>query len=414
MLRGNRDFQKLWAGQTISIFGTLLGALPFTAVFVLKASAFEMALLSAAELLPQFMAGLVAGVWVDRLRRRPIMIVADLGRAALLAAVFVAAMLDVLRMEHLYAVAFAMGVLTISFDVAYIAYLPSLVEREELVDANARLAASSSVMEVGSFGVSGWIVQLASAQVAVLADALSFVVSAGSLGAIRRCEPAPAPHADREPAWREIRDGIRVLLGDRVLRAVGMAVVARHFAYGAIGAVILLFATQGLGFGAGIVGIIFAVGGLSSLVGATVAARVTRRLGLGRTMGWGLAASGLVALCLPLAPGATVAGFVMLVVPQLLGDACDTIFNINEASLRQALVPERLLGRVEATIRFASIGVMLAGALAGGVVGEILGLRAALLTGIAGTVAAALILVLSPVRQLRSLESAAISTALSA
>jgi len=409
MLRGNRDFHRLWAGQTISIFGTLLGALPFTAVFVLHASPFEMALLSAAGLVPQFLAGLIAGVWVDRLRRRPIMIVADVGRAALLGVVFLAAVFDFLRIEQLYAAAFAMGVLTIFFDVAYIAYLPSVVEREDLVDANARLAASSSVMEVGSFGVSGWIVQLASAQVAVLVDALSFVASAGFVGSIRAPESAPVPHADRAPVWQEIHDGVQVLLRDPVLRAVGLAVVARHFAYGAIGAVILLFATKGLGFGAGIVGIIFAVGGLSSLVGATIAGRVTRRLGLGRAMVWALAASGLVALCLPLAPGATAVGFVMLATPQLLGDACDTIFNINEASLRQALVPERLLGRVEATIRFGSIGVMLVGALAGGVVGETLGLRAALLTGIVGTMVAAILLLLSPVRHLRSLESASFS-----
>ena len=410
MLRANRDFQKLWAGQTISIFGTLLGALPFTAVFVLHASPFEMALLSTAQLSPQFMVGLIAGVWVDRLRRRPIMILADLGRAALLGAVFVAAVLHVLHIEHLYAAAFAMGMLTIFFDVAYLAYLPSIVGREQLVDANARLAASSSVMEVGSFGVSGWIVQLASAQVAVLVDALSFVASAASLGTIRAREPEAVPQADREPAGREIRDGVQVLLGDPVLRAIGLAAVARHFAYGAIGATILLFATKGLGFGAGIVGLIFAVGGLSSLFGATVAGRVTRRLGLGPAMGWGLAASAVVSLCLPLAPGATVVGFLMLVAPQLLGDACDTVFNINEASLRQSVVPERMLGRVDATIRFASLGVMLAGALIGGAIGETLGLRAALLVGILGTFVGALIIALSPVRHLRSFESVAVPT----
>ncbi len=409
MLRGNRDFHRLWAGQTISVFGTMLGALPFTAVFVLHAAPFEMALLSAAQLLPQVMAGLIAGVWVDRLRRKPIMVAADVGRAVLLGAVFVAAIFDLLHMEHLYVAAFAMGVLTVFFDVAYLAYLPSIVERADLVDANARLAASSSAMEVGSFGVSGWIVQLASAQVAVLVDALSFVASALSVGAIRTREPAPAARNDRESVWLEIRDGVRMVSGDPVLRAIGLATVARHFAYGAIGAVILLFATKGLGFGAGIVGMIFAIGGLSSLFGAAVAERVTRRLGPGRAMGWGLAVSGLLSLCLPLAPGATLVGFAMLALPQLLGDACDTVFSIDEASLRQTIVPDRMLGRVDATIRFASVGVMLAGALAGGVIGETAGLRAALVVGAFGTMAGALVLFVSPVRHLRSIESAAIA-----
>ncbi len=407
MLWRNRDFLKLWAGQSISVFGTLLGALPFTAVFVLGASPFQMALLSVAQLLPQFLAGLVAGAWVDRLRRRPIMIVADLGRAALLAAVFVAAVTDLLRMEHLYAVAFALGVLTIFFDVAYLAYLPSVVGREHLLEGNAKLAASTSVMEVGSFGVSGWIVQLASARVAVLVDALSFVVSAASLGAIRAGEPPPVPGEARESIWREVREGVGAVIHDPLLRALGLATVARHFAYGAIGAIILLYATRGLGFGAGLVGIIFGVGGLSSLVGAAFAERATRRLGLGRAMTGAMLVSGTVALCLPLAPGANALGLALLVAPQLFGDACDTVFNINEASLRQAFVPERMLGRVDATIRFASVGVMLVGALAGGAIGETAGLRVALLVGIAGIFVAALVLLVSPVRRVRKLPAPA-------
>lgn len=403
MLWRHRDFLKLWAGQTISLFGSLLGALPFTAVFMLDASAMEMALLSASQMAPGLVAALAAGVWVDRLPRRPIMVAADLGRAGLLGWVFAAAVLDVLSMEQLYIIAFALGLLGTFFDVAYRSYLPALVEPQALMEGNAKLAASASVAEAGSFSVGGWIVQLASAQVAVFVDAVSFLVSAVSLGAIRAGEPPPVPKEEREGAFRETREGLAAILGDPLLRAVALANVSRHFAYGAIGAVILLFVTTGeLGMQPGLVGVIFAVGGASSLLGAGIAGRASRRLGAGPAMITGLFVAGLAALCIPLAPDASIVGVTFLVAQQLFGDAASTVFDINEVSLRQSIVPGRLLGRVDASVRFASLGVMLVGALAAGVIASQVGLRAALFAGTSGMFAAALIAFLSPLRGMRS------------
>ncbi|MBE7518812.1 MAG: MFS transporter [Thermoflexaceae bacterium] len=405
MLWQNRDFLKLWAGQTVSLFGTLLGALPFTAIFIIHASAMEMALLSAAQMLPGFLAGLVAGAWVDRLRRRPLMIAADLGRAALLGSIFVAAWFDVLRIEHLFAAAFATGALTILFDVAYHAYLPTIVEPRALTEGNAKLAASASVAEAGSFSAGGWVVQFASAQAAVLADALSFIVSAMCLGAIRAPEPQPSPRGEREGILPEIGEGLRVLFVDPALRALALANIARHFGYGAIGAVILLFVTEGeLGMSPGLVGVIFAVGGVSSLFGAGLAGRAARRFGVGPAMVCGLSVAAVASLCIPLAPDSSLTGIAFLVAQQLFGDAADTVFDINEISLRQALVPARLLGRIEASIRFLSLGVMLLGALAAGVIASQVDLRAALVTGTMGMAAASLFVLFSPARQVRTID----------
>ena len=225
----NADFLKLWTGQSISVFGSMIGgsAMTFTAIIFLHATPLEMAILSAARQVPAFMAGLMAGVWVDRLRRRPILITTDLGRALLLATIPLAAAFGALRIEHLYVVAFGTSLLTLLFDVAYQAYLPALVQREEVLEGNSKLTASASVAEFGGFSLAGWLVQWLSGPATILIDALSFVVSAVSLAFIRRREPAGAPTAAQEPSgvWREIVDGLRVIRRNSVLLAIGITEV---------------------------------------------------------------------------------------------------------------------------------------------------------------------------------------------
>ncbi len=185
----NADFVKLWTGQTVSTLGTLMGALQLTAVLVLDASPLQMGLLAALRVAPGLIFGLAAGVWVDRLRRRPILIAADMGRAALMGSIPIAFLLGALRMEHLYLVAFGTGALTIFFDTAYRSYLPSLVPRGDLIEANSKLTASESVVEVTAFSVGGWIAQLVSAIATVTVDALSFLVSGVAIALIRKSEP---------------------------------------------------------------------------------------------------------------------------------------------------------------------------------------------------------------------------------
>jgi MFS family permease len=403
-LRRNPNFTRLWAAQTISVFGSLISrtAIPFTAILTLEATPLQMALLNSADLLAGLLVGLAAGVWVDRLRRRPVLIITDLARAALLLTVPLAAWLHLLRIEQLYAVAFAVGLLTFCFDTAYRSYLPSLVRPGELVPANSRLTASESAAEVGAFGLGGWLVQLLSAPLAVLIDAVSFLGSAALVAGIRAPEPPPVLAAKRESIRREIAEGLRAVAGSPLLRPLAVSEMLLQFSHGVVGTVILLYVTRELGFSPGVQGMIYAVGGASSLAGAVVAGRVARRWGIGPTLVMGLLIAAIGGLCTPLARGATAASAALLVTAQLVTDPAATIYQITETSLRQAITPDRLLGRVNASIRFAGLGVMLLGTLLAGSLGEVIGLRATLLIGAAGPLLAALLLALSPVRGLRA------------
>ena len=214
------DFVKLWGGETVSQFGnqvTVL-ALPLTAVLTLEASASELGLLNAARFAPFIAVILFAGAWVDRRRRHPVLIQTNVGRALLIALVPAAALLDILRIELLYAVGFLVGVLTVFFDVAYPSYLPYLVGRRQLTAGNSRLEASRSAAEVGGPGVGGLLVQLVTAPFALLVDAISFVFSAVMLSTIRAHEPEPAGEGRHPPAWGAIREGFRFTFGNRYLR----------------------------------------------------------------------------------------------------------------------------------------------------------------------------------------------------
>ena len=398
------DFMKLWAGQTISAFGSLIGgtALHFTAILFLHASAFQMGLLAAAGLAPGFAAGLVAGVWVDRLRRRPILIAADIGRAVLLGTIPLAAFFDHLSIEQLYVVAFLNSILTVFFDVAYQSYLPSLVSREELLEGNSKLSASASVAEVSGFGIAGWLVQLFSGPMAILLDAISFLVSVVSVAAIKAPESAPVRVHVRGKIWQEIGEGLREVLRNPLLRTMSGCTFLHEFCgHGIFGAVVVLYMSRELGFAPGILGMIFAVGGISSLVGAVVTMPATRRLGVGPAMVVGLILSTLSSFFIPLAQGATLLAAVFLIAQQLMGDGGFIVYEINQVSLRQALAPERLLGRVNASMRFVAQGALLLGSLTGGLLGELIGLRTTLVMGACGALIAALWLALSPVRSVR-------------
>ncbi len=218
----HRDFTRLWAGQTISVFGSLVGriALAFTAILYLHARPFEVALIAAFDVFAGICVGLFVGVWVDRLRRRPIMIAADIARAAVTGSIPLAALFGVLRIEQLYVAAFAGGALTTFFDVAYQSYLPTLVEKDRLLEGNSKLTASFSVAEFGAFGISGWLVKLLTGPGAIAVDAVSFLFSAGAVRAIRAPEPTPPPPEQRQSVRAEIVEGLRAVLHDGILRTL--------------------------------------------------------------------------------------------------------------------------------------------------------------------------------------------------
>jgi MFS family permease len=412
-LWGDTDFLKLWAGQTVSVFGSLLSrtAIPFTAALTLHATPGQMALLGAADTAPTLCVGLFAGAWVDRVRRRPLLIAADILRALVLCVIPLAAWRGALRMEHLLVAGLLTGVLNTIFDVAYGAYLPTLIGTERIAEGNAKLSASGSVAEFAAFSASGWLVQWFGGPVAVGIDALTFLVSAVSLGCVRRKELPRRPETPTTASnsasgigqiLSEIRDGLRIVAQNRLLFPLALGNALLSLSGGVFGTLIILFITQTLRVPTGVQGMIFAIGGITSLLGALAAGPVTRALGLGNTLAGSLLIAAIGMLFVPLAPGPTLAGITLLALNQIVCDPAWTIFEINQTSLRQGLVADAVRGRVEATFRFAAVAARFIGLGAAAYLGERLGLRTALLLGCAGMGSGAVLLALSPVRPLRT------------
>jgi MFS family permease len=406
-LWANDDFLKLWIGETISIFGSLIGrtALIFTAVLVLDATPLEVGLLAAADIVPGLAFGFLAGVWVDRFPRRPIMIAADVGRAALLASVPLAYAFDALTIEQLLVVAVGMGSLTIFADVAYFAYVPSLLSKEELLEGNSKVAATNAAAEVGAFSAAGWLVQVLSGPVAVAVDAASFIVSSVFTLAIRKPEARKERPAEPPKLRDEMTEGMRVIAGHGVLRTLTASHVTAAYSLGAYGAVYLLFVTRDLGFEPGLLGLFFAVGGISSFFGSLYAPRAERSVGAGPTIAIGRLVLGACMMLAPVSGHASVAAACILI-GQQLGDGFWAALEVNEMTLRQTVTPEDVLGRVNAAVRQANLAAMLLGALSGGLLGELVGLRATLITGACGMLVAGGICVLPAVWTARALPSA--------
>ena len=402
----NHAFLRLWSAATISIFGSMVTriALPLVAILTLGAGPIEVALLRGMDLLATLLVGLVAGAWVDRLRRRPVLIWADLGRAALLGSIPVAFALGVLTLWQLIAVAALAGVLTTFFDAADNAYLPSIVPRERLVEANSALAASGSAAEFVGFGSAGILVQLISGPLTILIDAVTYVVSAVVLLGIRDGEAPPPPKADREPVLDEIRHGLRLVRRDPVLRAFATASMLLAALWGVFGATWFLFALEELGLNAAIVGVVAGVGGASSFIGAIVAARSTTRFGIGPVAIVALLLSALGNLFIPLAPaGLPLLAVACLLAQQLIADSAVTVYDITEVTVRQTLVRGRELGRVAATFSVLATGAQLAATVGAGLLAEVIGLRAVAFLAPLGGVLGAALLWWSPVRHVRTL-----------
>ena len=372
------------------------------AILVLNATPAQIALLRAADLVPGFLVGLTAGVWVDRLRRRPVMITADIGRALLLGSIPLVALTGHARIEQLYLVAALASLLTVFFDVAEQSYIPAVVGRDRLLDANSKLAATQSIAEVGGFGVAGWLVQLFTAPVAIAVDAATFVVSAIFVATIRAPEPPAAPRTEPRGVWREMVEGLSALRADPALRTIALSVAALECAFGIVGTIYSLYVLRDLGFMPGLLGLVYAVGGVSSLGAAVLAGRVTRRFGIGPTMIVGLALAGIGILFMPLARGAGLAALLLLLAQQVVGDGGATIYAINETSLRQAIAPAPLIGRINAGIRVAALGATLLGTVVGAALAQTAGYRPTLVVGALVMLAGAMVILRSPIRQRRA------------
>lgn len=384
-----------------------MGGLALVAILILDARPGEMAALTAIGVMPGVIFGLSAGAWADRFRRRSLLLTADFGRVLAIGTVPVAYFLFTLHVEHLYVVAFMMGFLRTLKEVASPAYLPTVIGRDRLFEANSKITAGLAVVETIAFAVSGWIAQLTSAIGAVIVQASAYFVGGSSILAIRKPEHALRAASDpviKTSHFSDIKSGLRYVRSQPVLLTIVISNAIFGLSIGIIAGQLTLFAISEVGFGAGLVGTLYALGGISSLAGAVVATRVTRRLGIGNAMALGWIIPGLLTFFYPLAPTPLAIAALFFSIPQLFGDGLWTVHNISEVSLQQSVTSASMLGRVNSLINTSQLVAELIGAVIGGVVAETLGLRAALGVGAGLIVASGLTIYLSPVRKIRSVD----------
>jgi MFS family permease len=402
------DFLKLWAGETISMFGSQVDdlAIGFVAILVLDATAFEVAVLGTLNFLPFIIFSLPAGVWVDRLRRRPILIGGDFARAALLATIPLAYVADVLTLWHLYAVVFLVGLCQVFFDVAYQSYLPSLVERDQIIEGNSKLEVSRSAAQVTGPGLAGALVEIFTAPYAVLVDAASFVASGLFLLRIRKHEEKPVAARDengQKPSmWSELQEGLRFVLSNPNLRAQAGCTATSNLFSSVAFSIFLVFAVRELGLSAALIGLVFSIGAAGSFLGAFTARRISARFGIGPTSIVMASVFGPSFLLVAFAPAGD-AAIPFLVVAQLFFGFSVVVYNIAQVSYRQAICPPRLQGRMNSVMRFMVWGTIPIGTLAGGVLATWVGLRETILIGAIGGGSAFLWLLLSPQRHLHEM-----------
>ncbi len=395
------DFLKLWAGQTVSQFGTSISmiGLPLTAVLVLHASAFQMGLLGGSAGIAVLLFGLLAGVVADRLPRRFVLILSDVGRAMLLGTIPLAAWAHRLSMNHLYAVAAGVAALGVFFDASYKSYVPGLVGRDHLLEANSKLALTESTAEVAGPGLTGVLIQWLTAPMAILFDAVSFAVSAVSIWAIAEPEIPQPFHSSSVSS--EIAGGLRVAWRQPLLRALMQRTITAYFFMGFISSLYFLFTLRELHLTVALVGILISIGGASGLLGGFFAERIAHRFGVGPTIIGSAFLVGVASLLTPLARGPLWLCVAILASAQLL-DIAWSVLNIQELTLRQTVTPDQYLGRVNAAMHLLSQGVLPIGALVGGSLAGVFGVRRTLLLGAAGVLLSTLWLLFSPLRSLRN------------
>jgi MFS family permease len=384
----NPDFVKLWGSLTITHFGgqvTFL-ALPLTAALMLDATPFEVGVLTALEALPYPLFGLFAGVLVDRARKLPVIIWADLGRGLALAAVPVCAWLGVLSMPVLYVAGFLVGLGSVIGWPAYQVFMTERVGRANLTEANAKIGLSDSASQLVGPGLAGALIQWLTAPIAILLDALSFMVSAWML---RGIPPAPtdAPKLSGESVWREIGEGLAAVWRNPTLRALAWSLAAWQFFRHAYVAVVILFAARELGFSAGHVGVLFMLAGVGSLAAAGAVSPLNARYGFGPTMLAALGGTGVAWLVMGASAGGHAVASVVFGLGLFVLDFSAMTFFINYLTLRQTVTPDRLLGRVTATMICLSVSTAPLGGLAGGWVASHWGLRVTILLVGAGALA---------------------------
>ncbi len=406
-LWGHADFLKLWTGQSISELGSQVSnlAIPWLAAFGLHASPIAFSVLGVVQFLPFILFALPAGVWVDRLHRRQILIVGDSARAVLLALIPILWATGLLRMWELLVLAFVIGTFTVFFDVAYQSYLPALVEREDLVDGNSKLQLTVSVAQVAGPSLSGGLIAALTAPYAIFGDAISYVISTGFLVSMRHREQLPerAEGEKHPPMWPQVKEGLRWVVGNAHLRAITACTGTSNFFTSLLFAIFILYAGRVLHLSAIEVGAVFAVGSAGSIVGALSASWLQKRIGIGPAITVPAVLFSVGGIAYPLAPHSF--PLPVLMAGQALFGFGAVAYNITQVSYRQALTPQRLQGRMNAAVRWIVWGTMPLGTLLGGAVAQWIGLTAALWVGAIGLLPTFLLVTLSPVRSIREMPS---------
>ncbi len=409
----DRDFLRLWIGQTASSVGSAITslALPTAAILVLHAGPLEVGLLAAFQRLPFLFLTLFAGAWLDRVRRRPVMIVADVARGLVLAAIPLAAFLGLLSMVELYVVAVVLGVFTVFFDIGVLSFLPGLIGREQLTEGYMKLDTSFSIANLVGPGLGGVLIQLISAPIALIGNAATYLISAVMLIFIRRPEPELGRSAPGAPAASRIRDeiaeGLRWVFGHPVLRSELLGITSAIFGLVMVQPLVLVFAYRSLHFSPSLLGAIFTLEGVAGLVGLWASARVVRLLGVGRTMWLTQVVVGLGTLLMPAAQFGqpiVVMGGALLVI-----GVAASIQDVNQVTLRQSLTPDRLQGRMNAIYRLFYWGSMPVASFLGGFLGDRLGASAAIEIGGLIALGAAIVIALSALGRLPQRSIAAVT-----
>jgi len=396
------DFRRLWAGQTASQFGeqASLMVLPLIAVLTLRADAAQLGVLRAVGQAPILLLALLAGAWVDGWRTRTVMVLADLGRALVLTGAAVAGLVGWLGLPALLVAAFAVGALSVFFDVAYQVSLVRLVDRRQLVKGNSALEGSRSTAQIGGPALGGLLVTLLPAPFAVASSVPFFALSFLSIGRIRRPEPAPGRERRPPRVWRQVREGLGFVVGHPLLRAVCLAAAAFQFFFAATMTVYLLFLTRDLHLTGTAVGLALAATGPGALLGSLLAARLPGRFGYGLVLVSAAALGEGAMLCVPALRGPATVTIPALVAINLAFGTCGQLVDVAVMAVRQAVTPDAMQGRASATITFAGVGLAPLGSLLGGFLGLEWGLRTALLAAAAGMLLSPAAMALSPLARL--------------
>ncbi len=401
------DFLKLWFGQTISLLGTqiTLLAVPILAAVLLQATPAQMGILSALQLAPALLLGLLTNLWIDRVPRRPLMIVIDVLRALILFTIPAAGWMGFLSINLLYGLGFLLGSANFLFTVLYRAYLPALVEKEDLLEANSKLEVSSALAEIAGPGFAGWLVDWLSAPFAIVVDAVSYLVSAFSLAWIKKPEPAPAVSDDREPVGSKLTSGLRLIFCKPVLRAITFSAMTSNFAGGFYSALLVLYITRELELSALFLGVMYGVGSFSGVAATLLIKRLQKRFGVGPLF---IAANLLIGvgwLSIPLLSWYFADPRPVILLGMLVAGFGNTTTNVTDTSLAQASAPFEQLGRYYATAEFIGLGGLPIGSLLGGALGTLLGVRGGLIVGGCIMLTAFLWPLFSPLRRMKSLPS---------